>query len=89
MTIEQTSIQLTNEEALVLQQVYEDVETDIGVLAYQLGMKRTTLMSVLQELSHKHLVAIKKSYAELWINVSVRGKQLVHYMWPEQVMWTA
>lgn len=83
MTLTETSIRLTNEEALVLQQVYEDVETDVSVLAYQLGMKRRAIMAILHELRHKHLVGLERNYTELWVNVSARGKHLVRYMWPE------
>lgn len=81
------SIQLTNDEALVLQQVYEDVEADISMLSYQLGMKRRTIMAILQDLRHKHLVAVSRGYAELWVNVSSKGRQLIRYMWPEHVVY--
>lgn len=84
MTLTETSIRLSNNEALVLQQVYEDIAADVTTLSRQLGMKRRTIMQILHELRHKHLIAIERSYADLWVNVSARGKQLIRYMWPEQ-----
>ncbi|HMR72472.1 MAG TPA: hypothetical protein PKD68_00485 [Candidatus Saccharibacteria bacterium] len=84
MTLLETSTQLTSEEALVLQQVYEDIETDVTMLSRQLGMRRGMVMSILNELRQKHLVSLKKEYAELLVNVSARGRQLIRYIWPEQ-----
>ena len=51
-------INLTTNEALVLQQVYEDGGDDAAMLAAQMGMPRRTAMNVLADLRRKGLMAI-------------------------------
>ncbi len=78
---------LTTNEALVLQQVYEDSSDDAVTLAAQMGMPRRTAMNVLADLRHKGLMVIDQAYGDAWVRLTTRGKRLVQRIWPEaQVM---
>ena len=78
---------LTTNEALVLQQVYEDCSDDAVTLAAQMGMPRRTAMNVLADLRHKGLMVIDQAYGDAWVRLTTRGKRLVQRIWPEaQVM---
>ena len=74
---------LTTNEALVLQQVYEDGSDDAAMLAAQMGMPRRTAMNVLADLRCKGLMAIDQAYGDAWVRLTTRGKQLVQRIWPE------
>lgn len=79
-------ISLTTNEALVLQQVYEDGGDDATMLAAQMGMPRRTAMHVLADLRCKGLMAIDQAYGDAWVRLT-RGKRIVQRIWPEaQVM---
>ena len=66
-------INLTTNEALVLQQVYEDGGDGADSLAAQMGMPRRTVMNVLTD----------QAYGDAWVRLTTRGKQLVQRIWPE------
>ena len=74
---------LTTNEALVLQQVYEDGSDDAAMLAAQMGMPRRTAMHVLADLRRKGLMAIDQAYGDAWVRQTARGKRLVQRIWPE------
>ena len=74
---------LTTNEALVLQQVYEDGGDDAVMLAAQMGMPRRTVMHVLADLRRKGLMAIDQAYGDAWVRLTARGKRLVQRIWPE------
>lgn len=74
---------LTTNEALVLQQVYEDGGDDAAMLAAQMGMPRRTAMNVLADLRRKGLMAIDQAYGDAWVGLTTCGKQLVQRIWPE------
>ena len=76
-------LNLTTNEALVLQQVYEDGSDDIAMLAVQVGIPRRTVMNVLTDLRRKGLMAIEQVYGDAWVRLTVRGKRLVQQIWPE------
>ncbi|QJU07048.1 MarR family winged helix-turn-helix transcriptional regulator [Candidatus Saccharibacteria bacterium oral taxon 955] len=76
-------INLTTNEALVLQQVYEDGSDGAGSLAAQIGMPRRTVMNVLTDLRRKGLMAIDQAYGDAWVRLTTRGKRLVQRIWPE------
>ena len=76
-------ISLTTNEALVLQQVYEDGGDDAAILIAQMGMPRRTVMHVLADLRHKGLMAIDQAYGDAWVRLTTRGKRLVQRIWPE------
>ena len=80
---------LTTNEALVLQQVYEDGGDEAAMLAAQMGMPRRTAMNVLADLRRKGLMAIDQAYGDAWVRLTARGKRLVQCIWPEvQAMTT-
>ena len=79
-------LNLTTNEALVLQQVYEDGSDDIAMLAVQVGITRRTVMNVLTDLRRKGLMAIEQAYGDAWVRLTVRGKRLVQQIWPEMQM---
>lgn len=74
---------LTTNEALVLQQVYEDGGDDAAMLAAQMDMPRRTAMRVLADLRRKGLMAIDQIYGDAWVRLTTRGKRLVQRIWPE------
>ena len=74
---------LTTNEALVLQQVYEDDGDEAAILAAQMGMPRRTAMHVLADLRRKGLMAIDQAYGDAWARLTARGKRLVQRIWPE------
>lgn len=82
-TIQSQEATLTTNEALVLQQVYEDGGDEAAMLAVQMGMPRRTAMNVLADLRHKGLMAIDQAYGDAWVRLTTRGKQLVRRIWPE------
>ena len=84
--VQVNEINLTTNEALVLQQVYEDGGDEAAMLAAQIGMPRRTAMHVLADLRRKGLMAIDQAYGDAWVRLT-RGKRIVQRIWPEvQVM---
>lgn len=81
--VQANEINLTTNEALVLQQVYEDGGDDAATLAVQMGMPRRMVMSVLADLRHKGLMVIDQAYGDAWVRLTMRGKRLVQRIWPE------
>ena len=82
-TRQSQEVTLTTNEALVLQQVYEDGGDDAAALAAQMGLPRRTAMNVLVDLRHKGLMAIDQAYGDAWVRLTMRGKRLVQRIWPE------
>lgn len=81
--VQANEINLTTNEALILQQVYEDGSDDAAMLAAQMGMLRRTVMSVLADLRRKGLMAIDQVYGDAWVRLTARGKRLVQRIWSE------
>ena len=79
-------VNLTTNEALILQQVYEDGGDDVVVLAGQVGLSRRTVMNILADLRRKGLMAIDQIYGDAWVRLTARGKRLVQKIWPEAQM---
>ena len=82
-TIQSQETTLTTNEALVLQQVYEDGGDEAAMLAVQMVMPRRTAMHVLADLRRKGLMAIDQAYGDAWVRLTTRGKRLVQRIWPE------
>ena len=82
-TIQSQEAILTTNEALVLQQVYEDGGDEAAMPAAQMGMPRWTAMHVLADLRRKGLMAIDQVYGDAWVRLTTRGKLLVQRIWPE------
>ncbi len=79
-------VNLTTNEALILQQIYEDGSDDVVVLAGQVGLSRRTVMNILADLRRKGLMAIDQVYGDAWERLTARGKRLVQKIWPEAQM---
>lgn len=79
----QSSVSLTTNEALVLQQIHEDGEDDLPTLSQQLGMSRGYAAAIIASLKHKGLLIVSDEYHHIWVRPSVRGKRIVHYIWPQ------
>ncbi len=75
--------QLPEDYALVLQQVEEDGQEDFNNLAESLRFDRKRLSHILEALHHKGLIVMNIDGRDAWIRVSNKGRQLVHYLWPE------
>ena len=82
-TRQSQEVTLTTNEALVLQQVYENGGDEAAMLAAQMGMPRRTAMNVLADLRRKGLMAIDQVYGDAWVQLTTRGKRLVQRIWPE------
>ena len=74
---------LTPNEAIVLQQIYEDGEDDVRTLAQMLGMSAKSVVAVVAHLKKRGLVAISNDLGDLWIEVSAKGRCLIKRLWPE------
>jgi len=84
--IQAKEVNLTTNEALILQQIYEDGSDDVVVLAGQVGLSRRTVMNILADLRRKGLMAIDQIYGNAWVRLTARGKRLVQKIWPEAQM---
>lgn len=76
-------VHITPNEAIVLQQVYEDGEDDTRTLARQLGMSRHHVLSIIEHLKRKGLIMIDVDFDGLWVQLTQKGRQLIHYLWPD------
>ena len=77
---------LSVNEALILQQVYEEGVDDVDNIVDQAGMPKKVTMNVLTELKSKGLLTvIQQTYGKILVSVTSQGKKLVHAMWPEAV----
>ena len=74
---------LTPNEAIVLQQIYEDGEDDVRTLAQMLGMSVKSVVAIVAHLKKRGLVAISSDLGDLWIEVSAKGRCLIKRLWPE------
>ena len=80
---------LSVNEALILQQVYEDGVDDVDNIVDQAGMPKKVTMNVLTELKSKGLLTvIQQTYGKILVSVTSQGKKLVNAMWPEAVTFT-
>lgn len=80
---------LSVNEALILQQVYEDGVDDVNSIVDQAGMPKKVTMNVLTELKSKGLLTvIQQTYGKILVSVTSQGKKLVNAMWPEAVTFT-
>ena len=80
---------LSVNEALILQQVYEEGVDDVDNIVDQAGMPKKVTMNVLTELKSKGLLTvIQQTYGKILVSVTSQGKKLVNAMWPEAVTFT-
>lgn len=79
-------VDLSVNEALILQQVYEDGVDDVDNIMDQAGMPKKVTMNVLTELKSKGLLTvIQQTYGKILVSVTSQGKKLVNTMWPEAI----
>lgn len=79
-------VDLSVNEALILQQVYEDGVDDVDNIVDQAGMPKKVTMNVLTELKSKGLLTvIQQTYGKILVSVTSQGKKLVNTMWPEAI----
>lgn len=79
-------VDLSVNEALILQQVYEDGVDDVDSIVDQAGMPKKVTMNVLTELKSKGLLTvIQQTYGKILVSVTSQGKKLVNTMWPEAI----
>ena len=77
---------LSVNEALILQQVFEEGVDDVENIVDQAGMPKKVTMNVLSELKSKGLLTvIQQAYGKILVSVTNQGKKLVNVMWPEAV----
>ena len=77
---------LSVNEALILQQVYEEGVDDVDNIVDQAGMPKKVTMKVLTELKSRGLLTvIQQTYGKILVSVTSQGKKLVNAMWPEAV----
>lgn len=77
------TVNLTTDEALVLQQISEHGEDDLIGLARSLRMSRQRVATLLTHLKHKGLIRIKAGYGDWWVQTSRKGTNVVRSLWPE------
>ena len=75
--------QLTPNEAIVLQQVHEDGEDDTRTLAQQLGMSRQHILTIIERLKGKGLIAIDSDLNGLWVRLTRKGRHIMQQLWQE------
>ena len=76
-------VSLNNEDALVLQQISEMGEDDVVGLERSLGMKRGRVLASIESLRRKGLITVERISGDWWVQLSTKGKELTHHMWPE------
>lgn len=81
--MKQPVVNLSTEDALVLQQISESGEEDVVSLTQTLGMHRQRILASLERLRQKGLIKIKRTADDWWIYLSTKGKNLSSYVWPE------
>ena len=77
------TVSLSTTEAIVLQQIHDDVEDDVATLSQQLGMPRGRTAALIEALKQKGLLVINHDYHGTWVRLSNRGSRLISYLWPE------
>lgn len=83
MPAKKPHINLSNEDAMVLQLISETGEEDIVSLTQALGMRRARVMASLESLRRKGLITIQRTAGDWWIHISNKGKEMSTYIWPD------
>ena len=83
MTKQIRNVNLNTDEAIVLQQIYEDIEDDPQMIARQVGMSYKWVLKIVAKLKSKGLLVIEQTCGDLWIRLSSQGRRLVQNLWPE------
>jgi len=78
---------LSTDEAMILQQVYEDGEDDVRSLSYELGLPRQSIIQQSLRLEQKGFITFHHNFDGLLLKVSGRGKTIVRQLWPEATVF--
>lgn len=81
-----TTINLSPTEAIVLQQIHDDIEDDVVALSEQLSMPRGRVAMLVSALKSKGLLIFEHDYSGTWIRLSNRGNHLMQQLWPEAAL---
>ena len=81
--VKKQSFGLSNEDAIVLQQICESGEEDVINLSRSLNMNRARVIAILESLRKKGLVTVKRTAGDWWVGMSLKGKEFTKYVWPE------
>lgn len=81
--MQETTLNLTTNEVLVLQQINEDGEEDMQTLSQELGISHNYLSTIVSSLKHKGLIMIDMTYQQLWVRPTAKGRHFVTTLWPE------
>lgn len=79
-------INLSNDDAMVLQQILESGEEDVVSLSKGLGIHRGRIKAILNSLRRKGLITIERTASDWWVQISKKGKDLSSYVWPDMTM---
>lgn len=80
-------ISLPDDYSLVLQEVSENGEEDITLLAESLNFEQSRLRHIVTALQHKGLVCLTRTAGRgVWVRLSAKGEKLTHALWPEAGM---
>ncbi|MEO6761564.1 MAG: hypothetical protein ABI220_04290 [Candidatus Saccharimonadales bacterium] len=74
---------LTEDCALVLQQVHEIGKEEVMELAESLRFDHSRLLHIIQVLHNRGLVRISRTTQGMWVSLSRRGYQIIRQLWPE------
>ena len=80
------TVNLSTAEAIILQQIHDDIEDDMDSLSSQLGMSRGRVTTLINALKQKGLLIINHDYQGTWVRLSSQGSHLMTYLWPEAQM---
>lgn len=83
MKIENSNKTLTANEALILQQLYEDGGSDVTVLAKDSGLSRRYLLELIAKLKRRGLIYLESDYMDISVHITRAGRRLISYIWPE------
>lgn len=74
---------ISTRDALILQQLSDTGEEEVNDIIEELHEPRERIMRQLATLKRRGLVHIYSKYGEIIITLTGRGRQAVHYLWPE------
>ena len=74
---------ISTRDALILQQLSDAGEEEVNDIVEELHEPRGRVMRQLAALKRRGLVHIYTKYGEIIIALTGRGRQAIHYLWPE------
>lgn len=86
MKFEKSNQTLTTNEALILQQVYEDGGGELSTLARENGLSKKYILELVNKLKRRGLIYLENDYEGISVYVTRAGQRLIRYIWPESQM---